>query len=114
MLSFGGAKGYALGILVEILTSGLAGGASPDALGSMFSPGHPNTSHVVVAIAGDPDLPERIAHLRTSILSTPAQEGVEVRLPGDVGNEHELHDTIDLPPETDAALERAASTHPTR
>jgi LDH2 family malate/lactate/ureidoglycolate dehydrogenase len=109
MLPFGGAKGYALGILVEVLTSGLSGGAPPDALGSMFAPGVPDTSHVVIAIAGDPDLPDRMADLRSSILSTPAQEGMDVRLPGDVGNDRQAHDTIELPPETEAALTRAAN-----
>lgn len=111
MLPFGGAKGYALGILVEILTSGLSGGAPPDALGSMFAPGRAGTSHVVIAIAADAELQERMAHLRSSILATPAQQGAEVRLPGDVGNEYEAREVIDLPPETDAALRRAA--HPT-
>jgi LDH2 family malate/lactate/ureidoglycolate dehydrogenase len=109
MLPFGGAKGYALGILVEVLTSGLSGGAGPGELGSMFSRGRAGTSHVVIAIAGDSELAERTADLRSSILSTPAQPGMEVRLPGDVGHEKQQRDTIDLPPETDAALERAAA-----
>jgi LDH2 family malate/lactate/ureidoglycolate dehydrogenase len=110
MLPFGGPKGYALGILVEILTSGLADGAPPDQLGSMFAQGPADTSHVVIAIAGAPDLPSRLGDLRSSILATPPQPGMEVRLPGDVGHLHEAHDMIDLPPETDAALERLANS----
>jgi LDH2 family malate/lactate/ureidoglycolate dehydrogenase len=108
MLPCGGPKGYALGILVEIHTSGLSGGAPPDALGSMFAPGRAATSHVMIAIASDAGLPERVSHLGSSIRSTPPQDGMEVRLPGDVGHVHEARDTIDLPAETEAALARAA------
>ena len=52
MLPMGGPKGYALGILIEILTSGLSAGEPPDRVGSMFTDGPAMTSHVVIAIAG--------------------------------------------------------------
>lgn len=114
MLPIGGPKGFALGILVELLTSVLAAGAAPGRLGSMFAPGHPATSHVVIAIVGPDDLAERVELLRTSILATPSQDGMAVRLPGDVGHEMESEALIDLPDESDAALARTADMLSTR
>ena len=78
----------------------------------MFAPGRAATSHVVIAIAPDAGLPARVSHLGSSIRSTPPQDGMEVRLPGDVGHEHEARDTIDLPTETEVALSRAATEPP--
>lgn len=109
LLPFGGAKGFALGILVEVLTSGLAAGTPPSRLGSMFAPGRPGTSHVVIAIGGDSGLPERLGDLRESILSASPRGSMEIRLPGDDGHRREAADVIVLPPETDAALERLAT-----
>lgn len=108
MLPFGGPKGFALGILVEILTSGLAGGLPPDELGSMFTPGRVGTSHFILAIAAPPDFANRISHLRKMILTTSAQEDMEIRIPGDVGHDLQRSDEVDLPTESTAAIRRAA------
>lgn len=107
MLPFGGAKGSALGILVEILTSVLSGGVEPDQLGSMFAAGPAGTSHLVLALAGPDDLHARIARLRETILAAPPRDGMEVRLPGDHGHELSVRDQIDLPESTIDAIERA-------
>ena len=110
MLPFGGAKGAAVGLLVEILTSVLADGAPPAALGSMFQPGPPRTSHFVLALSADGGLADRVDGLRAAVLAAERRPGHEVRLPGDHGHDHAAaHPQIELPPDSVAAVREAAS-----
>jgi ureidoglycolate dehydrogenase (NAD+) len=110
MLPFGGAKGSALGLLVEILTSVLAGGAPPEQLGSMFAPGPARTSHFFLAIAGDEQIGARLGHLRAMILAAPVGEEAEIRLPGDAGHRLERRGgNIVLPTGSVSAVNRAAA-----
>lgn len=109
MLPFGGPKGGALGLMIEVLTSGLAGGAPPDALGSMFAAGHTRTSHVVIAIAANDELSTTTSHLRDLITAAAPQEGQSIRIPGDRGHRAAANDTISLRSDTALALRNAAT-----
>lgn len=110
MLPFGGPKGGALGLLIEVLTSGLAAGAPPDQLGSMFTSGSTRSSHVIIAIAGHDQLGAATSHLRDLILAVEPQEGEAVRVPGDRGHAAAAGGgDISLPADTNLALQRAAA-----
>ncbi len=108
MLPAGGHKGFAFGLLVELLTSVLGGGAHGPELGSMFDVATPaGTSHVVLAIAPhDGGVPVRLASLAAWLRST----GSEVRLPGQrAAAIAERADEIDLPEASIEALRTAAA-----
>lgn len=109
MLPFGGAKGGALGLMIEVLTSGLSGGAPPDDLGSMFAEGQTRTSHVIIAIAANDELGAAVGHLRDLVSAAVPQEGQSIRLPGDRGHSAAANDTVVLANDTTLALRRAAT-----
>jgi len=86
MLPMAGPKGMALGILVEALTSVLSQGVGPHDLGSMFDHESPaGTSHFVMAMVMPTDGPDAAASMASMIGRAEPREGMEVRLPGDVG-----------------------------
>jgi LDH2 family malate/lactate/ureidoglycolate dehydrogenase len=80
-----GHKGYALGLLVEALTGGLAGHGRAD-------PSEGWTATVCIQVfdpalfGGSADFVKQTSHLAQTCRSTPPREGVEsVRLPGEAG-----------------------------
>lgn len=110
MLPVGGPKGTALGLMVEVLTSVVAGGASPAELGSMFAPSDDaRTSHVVIAIGLADGAAGAVADLAGSLLGAAPRSGMEVRLPGDAGHVAAARDEIELDVDTVEALRRVAA-----
>ncbi len=107
MLPAGGHKGFAFGLLVEVLTSVLGGGHHGAGIGSMFDTGRrAATSHAVLAIAPHDDgVPDRLASLAAWLRST----GSEVRLPGQrAATLADGRDDVELPAASLAALRAAA------
>jgi LDH2 family malate/lactate/ureidoglycolate dehydrogenase len=85
----GGAKGFALAVLVESLTGVLAGaGVGPEVSGTAVASDSPsNVGHLMLAIKPEgfaPGFPERMSRLADTIRSVPPfDSGVPVRMPGD-------------------------------
>lgn len=95
-------KGFGLGLLVDILTAGLAGGSTPPA-----EPGQLETNNVLLVV-WNPELFHGTDHfiaqadkLADAVRETPCKPGVDrIRLPGDRGRETRaarLRDGISLP-----------------
>jgi LDH2 family malate/lactate/ureidoglycolate dehydrogenase len=111
MLPAGGPKGFALGLMVEMLTAVLGGGPIAGETGSMFDPtGRVRVSHVFLAIAPfDDEFAVRAAALLDQVRDRDAT--VDVRIPG---NERERAavrsraNGIRLPGTTIDALQRSA------
>jgi LDH2 family malate/lactate/ureidoglycolate dehydrogenase len=92
LLPVGGARGFALGLMVEVLSGVLTGAAVGKEVGSLFSTwDRPvNVGHLFIAVHIERFLPlseflDRLDRLLTWIAATPPQEGFEaVRIPGDI------------------------------
>jgi LDH2 family malate/lactate/ureidoglycolate dehydrogenase len=92
LLPVGGARGYALGLMVEILSGVLTGSAVGKEVGSMyFTWDRPvDVGHVFIAVDIERFLPlsdflKRLEGLLAWIASTPPMEGFEsVRIPGQI------------------------------
>lgn len=84
---FGEAKGYALGMGLELLVAALAGSAlAPDIQGTLDADAVCNKGDVFIAIdiGSNPDLMARFsAYLDLVRASTPSDEGIPVAVPGD-------------------------------
>ncbi len=109
MLPAGGPKGYGLALMVEVLTSCLAGGPSGADIGSVFDvAGSAGLSHLMIAVKPTGlDFGERVESLGTFV----RQSGAEVRLPGQRGPElssEALASGIALPEQSRLALARTA------
>ncbi len=84
---FGDAKGYGLGIAIELLVAALAGSAlAPDVHGTLDADRVCNKGDVIIAI--DPGCQSSVlralaAYLELVRLSTPSDPGNPVRVPGD-------------------------------
>ena len=91
LLPAGGAKGYCLGLLVEVMSGVLTGSAFAPDVGSMFKDldRHTRTGHACVAIDVARFMPleefsERVDALAAAIKAVPARDGIdEVRIPGE-------------------------------
>jgi LDH2 family malate/lactate/ureidoglycolate dehydrogenase len=92
--SMGGAKGFALALLVESLTGVLAAaGVGPDVSGTAVASDRPsNVGHLMLAIKPEglaPGFRERMSLLARTIRSTPpACSAKPVRMPGDTRRTH--------------------------
>lgn len=92
VMPFGGAKGFAIGLIIEILCSCLSGAKNSQTLGSFydFSGKHQDTGFFVGAIdiskIVDPDLfAEQVNELFDSIKQSPKADGVErIYMPGEI------------------------------
>jgi LDH2 family malate/lactate/ureidoglycolate dehydrogenase len=92
LLPVGGARGFALGLMVEVLSGVLTGSAVGKEIGSLFSTwDRPvDVGHLFIAVHIERFLPlseflDRLDRLLTWIAATPPQEGFEVvRIPGDI------------------------------
>lgn len=92
MLPFGGAKGYGIGLLIEIMCCGLAGAKSGLTMGSFydFSGKKQDVGYFVGAInvdavAGEEKFKEQSDEILTSIKESPKAEGCsEIYLPGEI------------------------------
>lgn len=90
----GGAKGFALALLVESLTGVLAGaGVGPEVSGTAMASDRPsNVGHLMLAIAPDtfaPGFRQRMSRLGSLIRRTPpATPGARMRMPGDERRAH--------------------------
>jgi len=84
---FGGAKGYGLGMAIELLVAALAGSAlAPDVRGTLDAEHVCNKGDVLIAIDGraDPNLLARLsAYLGAVRASPPADPASPVAIPGD-------------------------------
>ena len=126
LLPMAGAKGYCLGLLVEILSGVLTGAAVAPNVGSMFRDLHRQTrcGHLLVAIDISRFLPaeefvDRLEGLLTALGTVPPREGFDaVRIPGDARlrcAEQQVRDGIPLPDYltkalTDTACELGVAT----
>jgi LDH2 family malate/lactate/ureidoglycolate dehydrogenase len=92
LLPVGGARGFALGLMVEVLSGVLTGSAISKEVGSLFTTwDRPvDVGHLFIAVDIERFLPlsgflERLERLLTWIVATPPQEGFEaVRIPGEI------------------------------
>jgi len=91
LLPAAGAKGYALALMIEVLTGVLSGGAMGKQVGSIFALDRPvDVAHFFLAIHVASFMPvplfkERLHMLASSIRSSPALEPSQlVRLPGEI------------------------------
>lgn len=115
-IPIGGAKGYALSLIVDLLTGVLSGGEWGPRVYNMDSPQPAqNTCHLLMAIHVDLFMPAaefkgRVdAYVRELRTVRPAPGGEPVRAPGERGHrlrQRQLRDGITLEPATLAALER--------
>jgi LDH2 family malate/lactate/ureidoglycolate dehydrogenase len=111
MLPAGGAKGFALGLLVELFTAVLAGGPAGLEVGSVFDPtAGPRVSHVLIAVAPfDSDYAARAGRLLEQVVSL--DEDAAVRVPGahreDLATQADAQG-IELPADSERRLRRAA------
>lgn len=84
---FGGAKGYGLGMAIELLVAALAGSAlAPDIQGTLDDRFACNKGDVLIAIdmQASPDLASRLsAYLEAVRSSAPADPAIPVGIPGD-------------------------------
>lgn len=84
---FGGAKGYGIGMAVELLVAALAGSAlAPDVRGTLDAESACNKGDVLIVIdtASAPDLAGRLAAYLDSVRDSPRADPAEpVRVPGD-------------------------------
>ena len=84
---FGGAKGYGIGMAVELLVAALAGSAlAPEVRGTLDTASECNKGDVLIVIepAAAPELPQRLAtYLGAVRASPPADPSQPVRVPGD-------------------------------
>lgn len=115
----GGSKGYALGLMVEILSGVLSGAAIGREVGSMYNTWDKpvNTGHVFIAIHIERILPlnvflSRVDQLLEWISSTPRQENVdEILFPGEIRAryaEEYSRNGIPVPHHTALELEKLA------
>ncbi|MBI4547775.1 MAG: Ldh family oxidoreductase [Ignavibacteriae bacterium] len=115
----GGSKGFALGLMVEILSGVLTGAALGREVGSIYNTWDKpvNTGHVFIAIHIERLLPlnvflSRVDQLLDWISSTPKQENVdEIRFPGQIRAryaEEYSRSGIPLPQQTALDLENLA------
>jgi len=92
LLPVGGARGFALGLMVEVLSGVLTGSAVGKEVGSLFSTwDRPvDVGHLFIAVHIERFLPlseflDRLDRLLNWIAATPPQEGFEaVRIPGEI------------------------------
>lgn len=92
MLPFGGAKGYGIGLLIELMCCGLAGAESGLTMGSFydFSGKKQDVGYFVGAInvnavAGEETFKKQSDEVLTSIKESPRAEGCnEIYLPGEI------------------------------
>lgn len=84
---FGGAKGYGIGIAIELLVAGLAGSAlAPEVRGTLDAQSVCNKGDVLIVIqpAAAPDLAVRLAEYLEAIRASPAADGEQaIHVPGD-------------------------------
>lgn len=111
MLPAAGPKGFALGLMVELLTAVLAGGAVAAETGSMFEPtSRVRVSHTVVALAPfDDGFASRAADLLDGIRG--ADGAAAVRIPGsdrERAAARSRETGVRLPPPSLAAIRRSA------
>ncbi|MFT7602118.1 MAG: ureidoglycolate dehydrogenase (NAD+) [Acidimicrobiales bacterium] len=109
MLPASGPKGYGLGLMVEVLTACLAGGAIGEDIGSVFDvETEAGLSHLLLAVRpSDPHFDLRVKSLGDFV----RQSGEAVRLPGQRGPDlsNSASDAgIELPEQTRLALKRSA------
>jgi LDH2 family malate/lactate/ureidoglycolate dehydrogenase len=114
LLPFGGAKGYALGLVVEILAGVLGGGGMSNQVVTSFGESS-NASQIFVAVditrfMSKVEFDERLEHLVDSIHAS-GLEGAVVRVPGEQRWEAfaRASSGIMLDPETVGALEQLAA-----
>jgi LDH2 family malate/lactate/ureidoglycolate dehydrogenase len=108
---FGGAKGYGLGIAIELLVASLAGSAlAPDVRGTLDAEFVCNKGDVLIAIdaRASPDLLDRLsAYLDLVRHSPPSDPAQPVRAPGDgahIRRENALIQGFDIDPRLWAEL----------
>jgi LDH2 family malate/lactate/ureidoglycolate dehydrogenase len=111
MLPAAGPKGFALGLMVELLTSVLGAGSVAGETGSMFEPAEwVRVSHTFLAFTPmDDDFASRAAAFLTHVVQ--ADGGAAVRIPGrdrERAAARAREHGIELPPASVAALRRSA------
>jgi LDH2 family malate/lactate/ureidoglycolate dehydrogenase len=102
---FGGAKGYGLGMAIELMVAALAGSAlAPDIHGTLDADFACNKGDVLIAIdiRRAPDLLERLSAYLDLVRASPSEEpNRPVAIPGDGATrrrETALHDGFDIDP----------------
>ena len=121
LLPTGGPKGFGLAVIVELLTGGLSGGGTSDAVRGLYgNAAEPyNCSHFFLALdpecfGGGKAFQQSVGDLTDRIRATPPAPGIEaVMAPGDPArrNRQRSEGKCTLPAATYQALVRAAADH---
>ena len=109
---FGGAKGYGLGIAIELLIAALAGSAlAPNVRGTLDADALCNKGDVLVVIdaASAPDVSQQLSAYLDTVRDSPSSEpDCPVRVPGDGATQrrtHSLKSGFDIAPQLWAELQ---------
>lgn len=117
---FGGAKGYGIGMAIELLVAALAGSAlAPEIRGTLDAEAVCNKGDVlmVISAASAPHIAQQLADYLDAVRASPAAaQDCPVRVPGDGAAErraHSLHNGFDISPSLWAELQALARSAPT-